>query len=190
MFLVNLLKFCFVEKHPDSDHLMICQLSVGQEEPVQIVTGAPNITAETVGRVRPAALDKTTLPGGVKITKGKLRGVASNGMMCSFQELGLDLGCVPYAVKTVSCSCQRERLSACRFKMFWTNEDVVEFEITSNRPDRLSVIGLARETALNLSPSICHQRASRWTGCGDDIGNYILRESRNRNCVPAILPRS
>ena len=64
-----------VEKHPDSDHLMICQLNVGQEEPVQIVTGAPNITAETVGRVCPAALHKSTLPGGVKITRANCVGL-------------------------------------------------------------------------------------------------------------------
>ena len=68
-----------VEKHPDSDHLVICQLNVGQEEPVQIVTGAPNITPETVGCICPVALHKSTLPGGVKITKGKLRGVLVPG---------------------------------------------------------------------------------------------------------------
>ena len=70
--------------HPDSDHLVICQVDVGKDEPIQIVTGAPN--AE-VGRVVPVALHKSYLPGGVKITKGKLRGVPSNGMMCSHCEM-------------------------------------------------------------------------------------------------------
>lgn len=79
--------------HPDSDHLVICQVDVGKDEPIQIVTGAPN--AE-VGRVVPVALHKSYLPGGVKITKGKLRGVPSNGMMCSHEELGLTLNEIPY----------------------------------------------------------------------------------------------
>ena len=79
--------------HPDSDHLVICQVDVGKEEPIQIVTGAPNAI---VGSVVPVALHKSTLPGGIKITKGKLRGVPSNGMMCSFEELGLTLNDTPY----------------------------------------------------------------------------------------------
>ena len=90
-------KILEVVDHPDSDHLKICQLDVGKEEPVQIVTGAPNVTPASVGEICPVCLHKSTLPGGVKITKGKLRGVPSNGMMCSFQELGLSHGCVPYA---------------------------------------------------------------------------------------------
>ena len=90
-------KILEVVDHPDSDHLKICQLDVGREEPVQIVTGAPNVTPASVGEICPVCLHKSTLPGGVKITKGKLRGVPSNGMMCSFQELGLSHGCVPYA---------------------------------------------------------------------------------------------
>ena len=71
-----------VEKHPDSDHLVICQINVGKDEPVQIVTGAPNVTEASIGEICPVCLHKSTLPGGVKITKGKLRGVVSNGMMC------------------------------------------------------------------------------------------------------------
>ena len=162
-----------VEKHPDSDHLMICQLNVGQEEPVQIVTGAPNITAETVGRVCPAALHKSTLPGGVKITKGKLRGVASNGMMCSFQELGLDLGCVPYACENgILLLPEGTPVGVPIQDVLGLNEDVVEFEITSNRPDCLSVIGLARETAATFRRPFAIKEPVV-TGCGDDIGNYI-----------------
>ena len=85
-------KILSMEKHPDSDHMWVCQLDVGREEPVQIVTGAPNVTPASVGEICPVCLHKSTLPGGVKITKGKLRGVPSNGMMCSFQELGLSHG--------------------------------------------------------------------------------------------------
>ncbi|MBQ1251153.1 MAG: phenylalanine--tRNA ligase subunit beta, partial [Clostridia bacterium] len=83
-----------IERHPDSDHMWICQINVGQEEPVQIVTGAWNIHE---GDMVPVALHKSTLPGGVKIEKGKLRGVKSNGMMCGLAELGLDTRDFPYA---------------------------------------------------------------------------------------------
>ena len=83
-----------MERHPDSDHMWVCQVDVGQGEPVQIVTGAWNIHA---GDLVPVALHKSTLPGGKKIEKGKLRGVMSNGMLCSLQELGLDERDFPYA---------------------------------------------------------------------------------------------
>ncbi len=88
-----------MERHPDSDHMWVCQIDVGQAEPVQIVTGAWNIH---VGDLVPAALHKSTLPGGKKIEKGKLRGVPSNGMLCSLSELGLDERDFPYAVITAA----------------------------------------------------------------------------------------
>ena len=86
-----------MERHPDSDHMWVCQLDVGKEEPVQIVTGAWNIHT---GDLVPVALHKSTLPGGKKIEKGKLRGVLSNGMLCSLKELNLDERDFPYAVIT------------------------------------------------------------------------------------------
>ena len=86
-----------MERHPDSDHMWVCQLDVGQPEPVQIVTGAWNIHT---GDLVPVALHKSTLPGGKKIEKGKLRGVLSNGMLCSLKELSLDERDFPYAVIT------------------------------------------------------------------------------------------
>ena len=86
-----------MEHHPDSDHMWVCQLDVGQAEPVQIVTGAWNIHT---GDMVPVALHKSTLPGGKKIEKGKLRGVLSNGMLCSLKELNLDERDFPYGVIT------------------------------------------------------------------------------------------
>ena len=87
-----------MEKHPDSDHMWVCQVDVGDGEPLQIVTGAQNVL---VGDLVPAALHKSHLPGGVTITKGKLRGVPSNGMLCSLKELGLTAEHdFPYAVIT------------------------------------------------------------------------------------------
>ncbi len=88
-----------MERHPDSDHMWVCQVDVGQPEPVQIVTGAWNIHT---GDLVPAALHKSTLPGGKKIEKGKLRGVLSNGMLCSLKELGLDERDFPYGVITAA----------------------------------------------------------------------------------------
>ena len=79
-------KILEMKRHENSDHMWVCQLDVGREEPVQIVTGAWNIH---VGDLVPAALHKSVLPGGVKIEKGKLRGVESNGMLCSLKELGM-----------------------------------------------------------------------------------------------------
>jgi len=88
-----------MDRHPDSDHMWVCQIDVGQSDPVQIVTGAWNIH---VGDLVPTALHKSTLPGGKKIEKGKLRGVLSNGMLCSLSELGLDERDFPYGVITAA----------------------------------------------------------------------------------------
>ena len=90
-------KLLSMERHPDSDHMWVCQIDVGQAEPIQIVTGAWNIHPDDMV---PVALHKSTLPGGKKIEKGKLRGVVSNGMMCGLSELGLDTRDFPYAVIT------------------------------------------------------------------------------------------
>ena len=92
-------KILSMEKHPDSDHMWVCQVDVGQAEPVQIVTGAWNINA---GDLIPVALHNSLLPGGKKITKGKLRGILSNGMLCSLKELGLDERDFPYGVITAA----------------------------------------------------------------------------------------
>ena len=92
-------KLLSMEHHPDSDHMWVCQVDVGQEEPIQIVTGACNIHP---GDLFPVALHKSTLPGGVKITKGKLRGIASNGMFCGLAELGLDTRDFPYGAITAA----------------------------------------------------------------------------------------
>ena len=88
-----------MERHPDSDHMWVCQLDVGRDEPVQIVTGAWNIH---VGDMVPVALHKAVLPGGKKIERGKLRGILSDGMLCSLSELGLDERDFPYAAITAA----------------------------------------------------------------------------------------
>lgn len=140
-----------IVKHPDSDHLVICQVYVGSET-IQIVTGAQNLT---VGDLVPVALDGSTLPGGIKIKKGKLRGVASCGMMCSLGELGLTLGDFPYAIEDGIFVLQENCKPGDDIKeAIGYNDTVVEFEITSNRADCLSVLGLARETAVTFGGSL------------------------------------
>ena len=136
-----------IEKHPDADKLVICQLDMGDEQ-LQIVTGAKNLT---VGDLVPVATDGANLPNGVKIKKGKLRGVLSQGMMCSIAELGVTHGDFPYAIEDGIFVLQED----CKpgddvKKAIGLDDTVVEFEITSNRPDCLSVIGLARETAVTF----------------------------------------
>ncbi|MGN1443461.1 MAG: phenylalanine--tRNA ligase subunit beta, partial [Acutalibacteraceae bacterium] len=136
-----------LERHPDSDHMWICMVNVGKDENIQIVTGAQNLK---VGDVVPVAMDHSVVHGGQKITKGKLRGVESNGMLCSLGELGLTAHDFPYAIEdgifVLGDDCDRTLGMDIR-EAIGLNDTVTEFEITSNRPDCLSVIGLAREAA-------------------------------------------
>ena len=140
-------KILDIQPHENSDHLVICQIDVGTET-LQIVTGAPNVK---VGQIVPVAKHMSHLPGGVVIKKGKLRGAESNGMLCSHEELGLtisDLGYEPeYGILILS---EDTPVGMDIKDYFGLNEEVVEFEITSNRPDCFSVIGLARETAVTF----------------------------------------
>lgn len=157
-----------IAKHPDADKLFVCQVDVGRPEPVQIVTGAANVTA---GALVPVILPGGVLPGGTEIRAGQLRGVESFGMLCSAKELGYEDKVVPAAHKDGIWILEDD---------FTPGEDiveamglrgaVVEFEITPNRPDCLSVIGMARETAatfateLRYPPTACE----RATGSASD----------------------
>ena len=142
-------------RHPNSDHMFICQVDVGQAEPVQIVTGAQNVHE---GDLVPAALHNSWLPGGVHITKGKLRGEKSNGMLCSFTELGLTQNDLPGAyadgiwiLNDEDCTVGQD------INLVIGNDDtVVDFEITNNRPDCYSIIGLARESAAAFGMQMKH----------------------------------
>ena len=137
-------KILEITEHPDSDHMVICKVDV-KDEILQIVTGAPNVK---VGQIVPVAKNDSYLPGGVHIKTGKLRGVESYGMLCSHEELGLsesDLSWEPeYGILVLP---ENTEVGMDIKDFFGLNEEVVEFEITSNRPDCFSVIGLARETA-------------------------------------------
>lgn len=163
-------KVLAMERHPNSNHMWICQVDVGKSEPVQIVTGAQNVH---VGDLVPAALHKSHLPGGVTITRGKLRGVESNGMLCSLKELGLTTHDFPYAIEDgifilqEACAVGEDIRTA-----IGLNDTVVEFEITSNRPDCLSIIGLARETAATYRLPL-HLHTPVVQGAGGDVNDLL-----------------
>ena len=153
-----------ITRHTNSDHMWVCQVDVGAGEPTQIVTGAQNVKQ---GDLVPVALHKSTLPGGVKIEKGKLRGEVSNGMLCSYRELGLDERDFPAACSDgiwilsddpeLEVSVGQDIRAAVGL-----DDHVVEFEITPNRPDCLSVIGLAREASATFdAPLTLHQPVVR-----------------------------
>ena len=142
-------------RHPNSDHMFICQVDVGQEEPVQIVTGAQNVHE---GDLVPAALHNSWLPGGVHITKGKLRGEVSNGMLCSFAELGLTQNDLPgvFADGIWILDPGEASVGQDINTVIGNDDTVVEFEITNNRPDCYSIIGLARESAAAFGMQMKH----------------------------------
>ncbi|MBR6559046.1 MAG: phenylalanine--tRNA ligase subunit beta [Clostridia bacterium] len=160
-------------RHENSDHLWVCQIDIGSET-VQIVTGAQNVN---VGDLVPAAIPPAFLPGGVKIKKGALRGVESNGMLCSIAELGLTLNDMPGAAEdgifilneSLGLKVGDDIVTALGLR-----ETVVEFEITPNRPDCLSIIGLARESAASYGKTLSVKTPVFTTANdGDKIDNYL-----------------
>ena len=164
-------KVLSIVRHENSDHMWVCQIDVGKEEPVQIVTGAQNVHA---GDLVPAALHNSRLPGGVHITKGKLRGVASNGMLCSLKELGLTLGDFPYAIEDGIWILQEDCKPGDDINTVIGNDDtVVDFEITNNRPDCYSILGLAREAAAAFDRPMKHHEPVVRAGAQGDL-NALL----------------
>lgn len=162
-----------IKRHENSDHMWICQVDVGEEAPIQIVTGAQNVSQ---GDLVPVAKHNSTLPGGVKITKGKLRGEKSNGMLCSYKELGMTDNDWPYSVVDgIFLLNSDPDLKAKDLKpgddirtAIGLDDHVVEFEITPNRPDCLSVIGLAREAAVTYGKAMAqHEPVVKGGGIGN-----------------------
>ena len=150
-------KILEIKKHEDSDHLVVTQVDLGNEK-VQIVTGADNIKE---GDIVPIAKDGSELPGGIKIKKGNLRGVESCGMMCSVGELGLDIvdypGQIEHGIMILDKSFE-SKLGEDIVKVLNLEEDIIDFEITPNRPDCLSIEGLGRETAVSLGKTFKNPR--------------------------------
>lgn len=170
-------KVSSVDKHPNADSLVICQIDVGGSEDIQIVTGAKNVTP---GSFVPVAMDNSVVHGGKAIKKGKLRGEVSMGMLCSLEELGLTTHDFPYAIEDGIFILEESDITPGQQiqEAIGLNDTVVEFEITSNRPDCMSVIGLARETAATFDATVSIPQP-RVKGCGGDVNSIVKVEIQN-----------
>lgn len=160
-------KVISMKQHENSDHMWICQIDLGEEPPVQIVTGAQNVSQ---GDLVPVAKDGSTLPGGIEIKAGSLRGEASSGMLCSLSELNLTINDFPSTTEDGIFILNDEdcRVGQDIREIIGASDRVVEFEITPNRPDCLSVIGLAREAAATYGKELrLHEPVVRGEGLGN-----------------------
>ena len=180
-------------RHENSDHMWVCQIDVGQEKPIQIVTGAQN---QKVGDLVVVCLDNSDLPGGKHITAGALRGVESLGMCCSYKELGMTEHDWPLSFEDGLFVLQSDPdIMAMNpkpgddiNKFIGTNDSIVEFEITPNRPDCLSVIGLAREASATFKrPLNLHKPVVK--GCGGSIADLVDIEIEDGDLCPRYTAR-
>ena len=184
-----------ITKHPDADKLVVCQVDIGEPEPVQIVTGAPNVKQ---GQKVPVVLDGgrvagghdgSKTEGGIKIKKGKLRGVVSNGMMCSIEELGSSKDLFPDAPEEgIYIFKDTAVVGADAVKELGLDDVSVEYEVTSNRVDCFSVIGIAREAAatfrLPYQPPVIKK-----TGNNEDVNDYIKVRVDDETLCPRYMAR-
>ena len=182
-----------IEKHPDADKLIICQVNIGAET-IQIVTGAPNVKE---GDLVPVVLDGGKVAGGhdgeplpedgIKIKKGKLRGIESNGMMCSIEELGSSRDLYPEAPEYGIYIFGEEsgvKPGDDAIAALGLHDSVVEYEITSNRVDCFSMIGMAREAAATFDKEF-HEPEIKVQGSGGDVNDYITVDVQ----APDLCPR-
>ena len=179
-----------IEKHPDADKLVVCQVNIGAET-IQIVTGAANVRE---GDRVPVVLDGGRVAGdhngnvsegGIKIKKGKLRGVESNGMLCSIGELGSNCDMFPDAAEDgIYILNEDAPVGESAIEYLGLNDCVVEYEITSNRVDCFAVLGIAREAAATFGKSF-HPPVVKSVGNEENVNDYISVEVRN----PALCPR-
>ena len=184
-----------IEKHPDADKLIICQVNVGTGENIQIVTGAPNVKeGDKVpvvldgGRVAGGHDGKKT-PGGVKIKKGKLRGVESFGMMCSIEELGSTKDMYPEAPEYgIYIFPEDAVVGADAVEALELHNSVFEYEITSNRVDCFGIIGLAREAAATFRKEF-HPPVVTATGNNEDVNDYVKVSVEDTKLCPRYTAR-
>lgn len=168
-----------IERHPDADKLIVCQVDIGTGENIQIVTGAPNVAKGdkipvvlSGGRVA-GGHDGSVTPGGVKIKKGKLRGVESDGMMCSIEELGSNRDMYPEAPELgIYIFKEDVPVGADAVGLLGLNDAVFEYEVTSNRVDCFSVTGIAREAAATFRKEFKPPVVTE-TGNGEDVNDFI-----------------
>ncbi len=175
-----------IKPHPNADSLVICSLNLGKAENVTIVTGAKNVK---VGDIVPVALDGAKLPGGKEIKSAPLRGEMSYGMLCSLSELGLAIGDFPYAEEDGIFILNEEyKLGDDIREVIGLNDTVYEFEITSNRPDCLSILGLARETAATYGKSF-KPHTPVVKGDEGDINEILKVTIENRELCPRYMAK-
>ena len=175
-----------MERHTNSDHMWVCKIDVGGERELQIVTGAQNVN---IGDLVPVALDGSTLPGGKEIRTGKLRGELSEGMLCSLGELGLEQRDFPYAIEDGIFILEEDCLPGDDIRdVCGLNDSVVEFEITNNRPDCLSVRGLARESACTFHTPLTFAEPAVTAGHGD-IREKLSVEIKDAELCPRYTAR-
>ena len=168
-----------IEKHPDAEKLVICQVDIGKPELLQIVTGAPNVFEGAKvpvvldgGRVA-GGHDGSRTPGGIKIKKGKLRGVESYGMMCSIEELGSSREMFPDAPENGLYIMKDDAVvGESAVSYLGLDDTVVEYEVTSNRVDCFSMLGVAREAAATFDKKFVPPVVTK-TGNQEDVHNYI-----------------
>ncbi len=184
-----------IERHPDADKLVVCQVDIGSGETVQIVTGAPNVKE---GQKVPVVLDggrvagghdgKKT-PGGIKIKKGKLRGVASNGMMCSIEELGSTRDMYPEAPEEgIYIFGEDAQVGGSAIQALGLDDVVFEYEITSNRVDCFGVLGIAREAAATFGKKFCPPAVAE-TGNSENVNDYVKVTVEDTELCPRYCAR-
>ena len=185
-----------IEKHPDADKLIVCQVDVGGEV-IQIVTGAPNVKeGDKVpvvldgGRVAGGHEPGQKVEGGIRIKKGKLRGVESCGMMCSIEELGSTKEMYPEAPEYgIYIFPEDAPVGASAIEELGLNDAVFEYEITSNRVDCFSVVGIAREAAATFRKEF-HPPVVTPTGNSEDVNDYIRVTVENTDLCPRYCARA
>jgi len=187
-------KIVSIEEHPDAEKLIVTQIDIGKEELLQIVTGAKNVS---VGDYVPVALHGSKLPGGIKIKNGKLRGVASNGMLCSNEELNIDSKYIDEKSKDGILLLNEVETGKDIREVLLLNDAIVEFELTANRPDCQSMMGIAYEAAATLgvkanipAPQVKAQTDAEVTISVDVedeslCPRYMLREIRDIKICPS-----
>ncbi len=174
------------EDHPDSDHLHVTTVDVGEEVPLNIVCGAPNCKE---GLLVPVAKIGATLPGGIKIKKGKLRGVASEGMLCGGDELGVPVELYPHVGKEGLLIFNEEYPVGSDVKpILGIDDTVMDFEVLANRPDCLSVWGIARETAVALGTQFNKPEITVKEADGD-IHDHVKVEVLDSDLCPRYMAR-
>ncbi len=184
-----------IEKHPDADKLVICQVNVGNEK-IQIVTGAPNVYEGAKvpvvldgGRVAGGHEPGQRVEGGIKIKKGKLRGIESDGMMCSIEELGSNRDMYPEAPEHgIYIFPEDAEVGADAVEALGLHDAVFEYEVTSNRVDCYSVIGIAREAAATFGKKFVPPVVTE-TGNAEDAADYIQVSVENKKLCPRYCAR-